>query len=84
MSRDLVASALLSAFGLCAIALTQAPDSSSAHAGAAAVVVARVRTHDGVLGLTRDSLAEGGKAAHLRRGLANIIADAPAARAAPR
>lgn len=92
MARDLIASCLLAAFGLGTIAFTQPTEPAQAQPvgadlaakgangkGAPPPVVARVRTRDGVIDLTVESVAEGGKAAHLRESVGQLIADAPAA-----
>jgi hypothetical protein len=45
-----------------------------------APLVGRMLTHDGIVDLTRDTLAEGGPAHELREGLARVIADAEVVR----
>jgi hypothetical protein len=84
MARYGIVATLLVASGLATLAAAQ-PPGASAPPGAAqkarvrsAPVIARVRTREGVLELTRESLAEGGSAARLRGGVALIADVAPA------
>ena len=84
MARYGIAAMLLVASGLATLAVAQ-PPSAAAPARTAqrarvrsTPVIARVRTREGVLELTRESLSEGGSAARLRGGVALIADVAPA------